>query len=607
MKRNREKGLVSIVISNYNNEKYIEKCLNSIINQTYKNIEIIIVDDGSTDNSISIINSWILDKGKVLYKKDKIIFEKLPANIGFSGAVTVGLYLANGEYLAMQDGDDYSLDTRIEKQFNFLEKNKEIKVIGSNYEVFDNEDNIIYAENFVKFGEDEIREDYANGNNAVSYGTLMFKGQIFDKIGGLTRSVDGAEDYEYITKLLPYGINNLSEILYRYRSHENQRSREFYSKKKNKKEDLSIMLLLDRFNIGGTETHVLHLAKELINKGMKVTIVSGIGDMESEFKKLNCRIYNMDFPTTILKDKNKIKSFKEKIKTIMDVEHINIVHAHQSSSGSIGIEAAKDKGVKVVFTIHGMYYHDIVESKLKGCEKIISVSYPVYDWLLKYSILSKVIANGVDFNEFNGEEKNVMKIKNKYNIPKDAKVAMYCSRMAWGKIKTCENLIRVCRDLSRKEKINVHALVVGDGPGYIELKDLGEKVNKQIGKEIIHFTGGITNVQELYGTSNFIVGTGRVAIEAMASKKPLIATGNNGYVGLVKKENFDDSWKKYFGDHGSVKDNNAIYLYEDIKEILEAEDEYKKQAESIFNKSKETFDIVKIADTVIDIYLEAMN
>ena len=89
MKRNREKGLVSIVISNYNNEKYIEKCLNSIINQTYKNIEIIIVDDGSTDNSISIINSWILDKGKVLYKKDKIIFEKLSTNIGFSDRKSV--------------------------------------------------------------------------------------------------------------------------------------------------------------------------------------------------------------------------------------------------------------------------------------------------------------------------------------------------------------------------------------------------------------------------------------------------------------------------------------------------------------------------------------
>ena len=72
MKYQRIEGLVSFVISNYNNENYISDCLDSILNQTYENIEIIVVDDNSTDNSVQVIKQWI-ENNKNLFKNDDYI------------------------------------------------------------------------------------------------------------------------------------------------------------------------------------------------------------------------------------------------------------------------------------------------------------------------------------------------------------------------------------------------------------------------------------------------------------------------------------------------------------------------------------------------------
>lgn len=612
MQKIREEDLVSIVVSNYNNENYIKECLDSLLNQTYKNIEIIIVDDASTDKSIEVIDNWIKEIDESLDMKNKIIFLKLPRNSGFSGAVTAGLYLTTGQYIAMQDGDDYSNETRIEKQIKYLRENKDIKVIGSNYSTFtDERKKPKLLPNFVEYGVEKIRETYAKGGNAISYGTLLYEGNIFDIVGGLTKRIDGGEDYEYITKLLRYGADNINEALYYTRLHDSQRSREFYglsAKKRYKvdRENLRVMLVLDSFNVGGTETHVLSLAKELIKQGVAVTILGADGPLGPEFRKLNCKIYNMEFPLIVPRDKFTIDVFKEKIRRVIEAENINVMHGHQSPSGSLALEVGRELNIPYVFTIHGMYYHDIIEDKLPRCNSIISVSHPVYEWLLGYGIQSKVVANGVIYDDFNKVNEN-NNIREEYGIPKESMVAMYCSRLAWGKVKTCENLIRVCRDLKRSENIGIHALIVGDGPGYYELNRVGKRANELLGEELIHFTGSQLNLVDFYGTSDCVVGTGRVAIEALAARKTILATGNDGYVGLINEENFYDSWKLYFGDHGSNIVNNAMYLYDDLRKFYLSPKSFNQDSEKIYEKSKSIFDISVITEQIIDVYLESFN
>lgn len=603
----RKRGLVSIVVSNYNNEKYIAECLDSLVNQTYKNIEIVVVDDASTDRSINVINGW---KEVVSVKFDvenRFTLLTLPKNSGFSGAVTAGLYLAKGEYIAMQDGDDISDLNRIEEQLKFLSENTNIKAVGTKYANFiDNITDTTGYAGFLEYEVERIREVYAQGGNAVSYGTLLFEGDLFDKVGGLTRRIDGAEDYEYITKLLRYGVSNIEKVLYYYRNHENQRSAEFYGKaikKKHKvdRDKLNVLLVLDRFNVGGTETHVLSLARELINQGIKVTILGQDGPLGPEFRKLNCKIYNMEFPLIVPRDKWTIESFNQKIRRVIEAENISIIHGHQSPSGSLALNAGKEYNIPFIFTIHGMYYHDIASDRLHECNSIISVSHPVYEWLLGFNHQSKVVPNGVSYEDFsliNTENK----IREELGIGEDEIVIMYCSRMAWGKIKVCENLIRVCRDLNRFENIKTHAIIVGDGPGYNDLVRAGEKANKMLGKEIIHFTGSKLNLVDYYATSDCVIGTGRVAIEAMAANKLVIASGNDGYFGPINDGNFYESWKMYFGDHGSSRVNNAMYLYEDLKNFYINKEKMEQEAKSLHENTKVIFDISVVAKQTIDVY-----
>ena len=104
--------MVSIIIPIYNVEKYSDECITSVINQTYKNIEIILVDDGSPDNCGKICDNYALKD-----KRIKVIHEK---NGGLSFARNTGLNIATGEYVYFLDSDDYLTDNAIELLCNHM-------------------------------------------------------------------------------------------------------------------------------------------------------------------------------------------------------------------------------------------------------------------------------------------------------------------------------------------------------------------------------------------------------------------------------------------------------------------------------------------------------
>lgn len=353
---NRISGLVSVVITNYNHVKYIVDCLDSIKNQTYKNIEIIIVDDASTDNSIQVINNWIETNKLSMPKQDLITLASLPRNSGFAGATDLGFFLSRGEFIACQDSDDLSHPKRIEKQVKFLKENPDVNVIGTNYSTFeDNYFELTPVKNWLGYGVNNVKEIYSKGGHCVCYGTILFSGKLFDKFGGLTRRLPGAEDYEFITKILSSGIDNLPDILYYYRHHSNQRSHQFYREKTISTTDpIKVLLTMDSMGIGGTETHVLTLAAELIKSKINVVILANKGALYNEFNKLGCTIYTMEFPLTIINSEDNASIYKNRIEQIIKNENITIIHAHQSPSGALCIDVAKSL-IFLVFLLYTAY------------------------------------------------------------------------------------------------------------------------------------------------------------------------------------------------------------------------------------------------------------
>lgn len=111
------KKKVSIIIPIYNSELYLHKTVNSVLNQTYKDWEIILIDDASTDNSWKIIKDYIA-------KDTRIRTHRLDFNIGTGGARNKGIELAEGRYIAFLDSDDLWHPNKLEKQLNFMKKNK---------------------------------------------------------------------------------------------------------------------------------------------------------------------------------------------------------------------------------------------------------------------------------------------------------------------------------------------------------------------------------------------------------------------------------------------------------------------------------------------------
>ena len=118
---------MSVIMPVYNGEKYLKEAIDSILNQTFSDFEFIIVNDCSSDNTEDIIKS---------YKDNRIVYLKNEENSGVATTLNRGLDIAKGEYIARMDADDISLPKRFEKQVDFMDKNKNCIICGSNTELF---------------------------------------------------------------------------------------------------------------------------------------------------------------------------------------------------------------------------------------------------------------------------------------------------------------------------------------------------------------------------------------------------------------------------------------------------------------------------------------
>ena len=137
-----ENGLVSIILPIYNVEKYIDRCINSVVNQTYKELEIILVDDGSPDNCPKICDEWAKRDNRI-----KVVHKK---NAGLGMARNTGIENAHGEYICFFDSDDYiALDT-IKKVMQTASQTEADLILFGHYEVDKNHHEKAFVPNMGK-------------------------------------------------------------------------------------------------------------------------------------------------------------------------------------------------------------------------------------------------------------------------------------------------------------------------------------------------------------------------------------------------------------------------------------------------------------------------
>ena len=187
--------LVSVIIPVYNVEKYVKKAIQSIQNQTYTNLEIIVIDDGSSDDTYNIVEKLAKDDNRIkLYKNEK--------NLKIVKTLNRALSLANGEYIARMDGDDISAFDRIEKKVRFLEENKQFDLVGCSMKAIDIDGKQIGQT--VHYSNQNLLIQSLECVTPASH-IWLAKKSLYEKLNGY-REISGVEDYDFLLRMTSSGF-----------------------------------------------------------------------------------------------------------------------------------------------------------------------------------------------------------------------------------------------------------------------------------------------------------------------------------------------------------------------------------------------------------------
>ncbi len=239
-----EGPLVSVLIPVYNGGKFILGALESITNQTYNNLEIVVINDGSTDNTVELIET-LKDKRIKLVHNEK--------NIGLIGTLNKGVDFCSGEFIARMDADDFSFPTRIEKQVKLMLSQPETGFCGTWFETYNNEQLI-------------SKSSYPSDNDAIQlsqlfkmslcHGTALFRKELLLE-NRFDPSFAHAEDQELWSRLKNKAkMANIPEVLYKVVQHGENVSKKF-----------------NQVQLNNTDLVFINQLKELLNEEVSLELM----------------------------------------------------------------------------------------------------------------------------------------------------------------------------------------------------------------------------------------------------------------------------------------------------------------------------------------------
>jgi len=202
---------VSVILPAYNAEKYIKEAVDSILSQTFRDFELIVINDCSKDSTEKILLS---------YTDPRLVYVKNEQNLGVAGTLNKGLKLAKGQYIARMDADDISLPQRFEKQVAYLDSHENTAVLGTALERFG--EGMPSQTRYFSQDPEQMKIDlfFSCG---LAHPSIMMRADVIRKLGGYDLEFEGLEDYElWCRAAREYQVSALPEVLFRYRVHSGQ-------------------------------------------------------------------------------------------------------------------------------------------------------------------------------------------------------------------------------------------------------------------------------------------------------------------------------------------------------------------------------------------------
>ena len=207
---------VSVVMGAYNGERFLRPAIESILNQTFRDFELIVIDDGSTDSTPQILRE---------FKDDRIRVVCNERNLGIAETLNNGIAVARGEYVALQDHDDVSLPTRLGYQVAFLDKHAQVGMVGSSCSVID-EVGTLVKHWPVEYDGVKLRWALL-WRNPFFHTALMVRRRAIEEVGGYSSDPQYrfAEDYDLMSRVaFRHAVANIPQLLGCWRVHKTSAS-----------------------------------------------------------------------------------------------------------------------------------------------------------------------------------------------------------------------------------------------------------------------------------------------------------------------------------------------------------------------------------------------
>ncbi len=205
---------ISVVMSVYNGERFLREAVESILNQTFRDFEFIIIDDGSNDTSASMLDFYQRKdlRVRVYHQKNKGLVESLNRGCGF----------ARGKYIARMDVDDIAIRNRLMWQVDFMEKHPEIGVVGGAIEVVNTTGKSLVTHRY-PINNREIQQALVRGDCPLVHPAILMRKEVFVSVGGYRKFVVDAEDYDLWLRIADRSqLANLEMVVLKYRRHPHQ-------------------------------------------------------------------------------------------------------------------------------------------------------------------------------------------------------------------------------------------------------------------------------------------------------------------------------------------------------------------------------------------------
>ncbi|MGN0150505.1 MAG: polysaccharide pyruvyl transferase CsaB [Clostridia bacterium] len=367
-------------------------------------------------------------------------------------------------------------------------------------------------------------------------------------------------------------------------------------------EGKNILLSLMQLNIGGAETHVVELAKELKRKGFNVIVTSNGGVYVKELEESGIKHYAVP-----LQNKNPINMFKAMrlLKKIIIEEKIDIVHSHARIPSFILGKLHKRMKFPFVTTAHWVFNTGYGLKYITDWgEKVVAVSEDIKTYLMdNYKVPAgdiRVTINGIDTEKFSPDT-DASEIMQELEISPNESVITYVSRLDESRSLVAKQLIEAVPRLDAQIP-DLKIILVGSGDDFENVKEMAENVNAQLGRRVIVLTGARTDINKLIAPCELFVGVSRAALEAMAAEKPVIIAGNEGYIGLFDRTKLQVGIDTNFCCRGCEESSTALLERDILRFFAMSVEERNELGEYGRNLIKREYSVSRMADDSIKVY-----